>query len=168
MRRTRATQLPTPAARDSPSTTHAAPPVRGQERAARRFQGLQLRWHLEERATSARPLRRANSAGRLPAGSREEAALQVHLAPRACPCAHLDGALQLALKLGAAAPEKASEDDHVVDDALLHLLRPQLQVGVARKAPRCPGSCRASTAPHVALHTSTPSWESSMDMNFPP
>ena len=29
---------------------------------------------------------------------------------------------------------RSLEDDHVVDDALLHLLRPQLQVGVARKA----------------------------------
>ena len=49
--------------------------------------------------------------------------------------AHLDGALQLALKLGAGGPRKGLlEDDHVVDDALLHLLRPQLQVGVARKA----------------------------------
>ena len=40
--------------------------------------------------------------------------------------AHLDGAL---LKLGAGGPQKGLlEDDHVVDDALLHLLRPQLQV----------------------------------------
>ena len=66
----------------------------------------------------------------------EEAALQVHLALHVLALgAHLDGALQLALKLGAGGPRKGLlEDDHVVDDALLRLLRPQLQVGVARKA----------------------------------
>ena len=49
--------------------------------------------------------------------------------------AHLDGALQLALKLGAGDPRKGLlEDDHVVDDGLLHPIRPRPQVGVARKA----------------------------------
>ena len=43
--------------------------------------------------------------------------------------AHLDR-----LKLGAGPRKGLLEDDHVVDDALLHLLRPQLQVGVGRKA----------------------------------
>ena len=88
-------------------------------------------------------------AGRVP----EEAALQVNLALDVlAPGAHLDGALQLALKLGAGGPRKGLlEDDHVVN-ALLHLLRPQLQVGVARKAhahPR-PGSRRAPTAGEAA------------------
>ena len=69
-------------------------------------------------------------------GVPEEAALQVHLALHVLALgAHLDGALQLALKLGAGGPRKGLlEDDHVVDDGLLHPIRPQLQVGVARKA----------------------------------
>ena len=48
----------------------------------------------------------------------EEAALQVHLALHVLALgAHLDGALQLALKLGAGGPQKGLlEDDHVVDD----------------------------------------------------
>ena len=94
--------------------------------------------HTCRASTSARPLRRANSAGRGTVAGRvpEEAALQVHLALHVLALgAHLDGALQLALKLGAGGPRKGLlEDDHVVDDVLLHLLRPQLQVGVARKA----------------------------------
>ena len=122
----------------------------GLERAARRLHGLQRKVaHLEEHAPLPghqphvpglhKRAARANSAGRgtrLLAGVPEEAALQVHLALHVLALgAHLDGALQLALKLGAGGPRKGLlEDDHVVDDALLHLLRPQLQVGVARKA----------------------------------
>ena len=65
----------------------------------------------------------------------EEAALQVHLALHTLALgAHLDGALQLALKLAGGPWKGLLEDDHVVDDALLHPIRPQLQVGVARKA----------------------------------
>ena len=111
---------------------HAAPPVRGRltghelraagsglERAARRLQGLQHEVaHLEEHghqphvpglhkraAPAARELRGARHAvaGRVP----EEAALQVHLALHVLALgAHLDGALQLALKLGAGGPRK--------------------------------------------------------------
>ena len=47
----------------------------------------------------------------------------------------LTARLQPALKLGAGGPRKGLlEDDHVVDDGLLHPIRSQLQVGVARKA----------------------------------
>ena len=127
---------------------HAAPPVRGRlkgdklraaggglaERAARRLQGLQheaahapLPAHqphvpgLHKRAApAARELCgvRHAVAGRVP----EEAALQVHLALHALALgAHLDGALQLALKLGAGGPRKGLlEDDHVVDDARMY------------------------------------------------
>ena len=64
--------------------------------------------HTCRASTSARPLRRANSARHAVAGGvPEEAALQVHLALHVLALgAHLDGALQLALKLGA--PERAS------------------------------------------------------------
>ena len=91
--------------------------------------------HTCRASTSARPLRHANSADTVAGGVPEEAALQVHLALHVLALgAHLDSALQLALKLRAGGPRKGLlEDDHVVDDALLHLLRPQLQVGVARK-----------------------------------
>ena len=53
-------------------------------------------------------------------------------------------------------------DDHVVDDALLHLLRPQLQVGVARKAhsdPLGPVIMEVAGLPqhlHATLRTSAP------------
>ena len=92
--------------------------------------------HTCRASTSARPLQRANSVGRgCRRGSRRGSAPSPSCASRAVLGAHLDGALQLALKLGAGGPRKGLlEDDHVVDDALLHLLRPQLQVGVARKA----------------------------------
>ena len=85
-------------------------------------------------APAARELRGARHA--VAGGVPEEAALQVHLALHVLALgAHLDGALQLALKLGAGGPRKGLlEDDHVVDDGLLHPIRPQLQVGVARKA----------------------------------
>ena len=75
---------------------------------------------------AARELRGARHA--VAGGNPEEAALQVDLALDVLALgAHLDGALQLALKLGAGGPRKGLlEDDHVVDDALLHLLRPQL------------------------------------------
>ena len=117
--------------------------------------------HTCRASTSARTLRRANSAGRVPAGP-EEAALQVHLALHVLALgAHLDGALQLALKLGAGGPRKGLlEDDHVVDDALLHPIRPQLQVGVARKAhshPLGPVVLEVAGLPqhlHVTLRTS--------------
>ena len=131
------------------------PPVRGRrglERAARRLQA-----HLEEHAPlpahqphvpglhkraapAARELRGARRT--VAGGVSEEAALQVHLALHVLALgAHLDGALQLALKLGAGGPRKGLlEDDHVLD-ALLHLLRPQLQVGVARKAHALAPSC---------------------------
>ena len=134
---------------------HAVPPVRGRlaghelraagglERAARRLQGLQHEVaHLKEHAPlpghqphvpglhkraapAARELRKARRA--LAGGVPEEAALQVHLALHVLALgAHLDGALQLALKLRAGGPRKGLlEDDHVVDDALLHLLRPE-------------------------------------------
>ena len=134
----------------------------GLERAARRLQGLQREVaHLEEHAPlpghqphvpglhkraapAARELRGARHA--VAGGVPEEAALQVHLALHVLALgAHLDGALQLALKLGAGDPRKGLlEDDHVVDDGLLHPIRPQLQVG-ARKAhahplgPTCAG-----------------------------
>ena len=93
--------------------------------------------HTCRASTSARPLRRANSAvrgTRLPAES-QKAALQVHLALHVLALgAHLDGALQLALKLGAGDPRKGLlEDDHVVDDGLLHPIRPRPHIG-ARKA----------------------------------
>ena len=93
------------------------------ERAARRLQGLQHKVaHLEEHAPlpghqphvpglhkraapAARKLRGARHA--VAGGVPEEAALQVHLALHVLALgAHLDGALQLALKLGAGGPRK--------------------------------------------------------------
>ena len=67
---------------------------------------------------AARKLRGARRA--VAGGVPEEAALQVHLALHVLALgAHLDGALQLALKLGAGGPRKGLlEDDHVVNDAL--------------------------------------------------
>ena len=166
---------------------HAAPPVRrrlaghelraagGLERAARRLQGLQHEVaHLEEHAPLPGhqphvPGLHKRAAPAVAGGVPEEAALKVHLALHVlAPLhvlalgAHLDGALQLALKLGAGGPRKGLlEDDHVVDDGLLHPIRPQLQVGVARKAHallapsswKLPGSHSTSTS---ALHTSAP------------
>ena len=67
-------------------------------------------------ALATRELRGARRAvaGRVP----EEAELQVNLALDVLALgAHLDGALQLALKLGAGGPRKGLlEDDHVVND----------------------------------------------------
>ena len=85
-------------------------------------------------APAAHELRGARHA--VAGGVPEEAALQVHLALHVLALgAYLDGALQLALKLGAGDPRKGLlEDDHVVDDGLLHPIRPRPQVGVARKA----------------------------------
>ena len=123
----------------------------GLERAARRLHEVA---HLEEHAPL--PARAGPPQARGPCGARtprgrvpEEAALQVHLALHVLALgAHLDGALQLALKLGAGGPQKGLlEDDHVVDDALLHLLRPQLQSTRPPSWPRRPGSCRTPTAP---------------------
>ena len=145
------------------SVVSAPPPVRGRltghelraaggglERAARRLQGLQHEVaHLEEHAPL--PGHQPHVPGlhkrtRLPAGSqkrqRSKSILHFTRLPLALTltarCSWLSSSVR-------AAPV---EDDHVVDDALLHLLRPQLQVGVARKAhARRSGSCRAPTAP---------------------
>ena len=108
--------------------------------------------HTCRASTSARPLRRANSADAVAGGVPEEAALQVHLALHVLALgAHLDGALQLALKLGAGDPRKGLlEDDHVVDDGLLHPIRPRPQVG-ARKA-------HAHPLGPVVLWNACPGW----------
>ena len=113
-------------------------------------------------APAARELRGARHA--VAGGVPEEAALQVHLALHVLALgAHLDGALQLALKLGAGDPRKGLlEDDHVVDDGLLHPIRPRPQVGVARKAhahPLGPVVLEVAGLPSTstsALHTSAP------------
>ena len=127
----------------------------GLERAARRLQGLQHEVAHLEPLPGHQPHvpglhKRAAPAARKLRGARRALG------------AHLDGALQLARKLRAGGPRKGLlEDDHVVDDALLHLLRPQLQVGVARKAHAHPlgpvvlevAGSHTSTS---ALHTSAP------------
>ena len=130
---------PTPAARASPSQPRPGPGV------------LTCRASTSARAPAARtPRNAARGCRRVP----EEAALPVHLALHVLALgADLDGALQLALKLGAGGPRKGLlEDDHVVDalcsTSSVHSSRLVLLESTRPPSwPRRPGSCRAPTAP---------------------